>query len=159
MQALMLAIAILVPGPDQKVGGKVTFQEVKGGVHIVGDVTGLSPNSEHGFHIHEFGDASSPDLMSTGGHYNPWKAPHGGPHGESDEHHAGDLGNLKSDAEGNAHIDVTMKGISIAGKNPILGRALIVHAKRDDLKSQPSGDAGPRIAYGVIGLAQPPKKE
>lgn len=147
------AVAVVVPGPDQKVGGVVTFSEVDGGVKVVAHITGLPADSEHGFHIHEFGDARSSDMMTTGGHYNPWGASHGGPHTE--EHHAGDLGNLKTDANGVAKKEVVMKGISIAGKNPILGRAIIVHAKRDDLKTNPAGDAGPRIAYGVIGIAQP----
>jgi Cu-Zn family superoxide dismutase len=150
------AIAIVVPGPNQKVGGTVNFTQVDDGVRIVAHITGLTPNSQHGFHIHEFGDASSPDLMSTGGHYNPWGAVHGGPH--SAEHHAGDLGNLKTDDKGVATADVVMRDITIAGKNPILGRAIIVHAKPDDLKTNPAGDAGPRIAYGIIGLAKPPQE-
>jgi superoxide dismutase, Cu-Zn family len=110
---------------------------------------GLTPNTTHGFHIHEKGDLSAPDLGSAGAHYNPESHPHAGP--DAPMRHAGDLGNVTSDAQGHVQKELTVDNISIGGaKNDILGKSVIVHAKADDLKSQPSGDAGGRVAGGVI---------
>jgi superoxide dismutase, Cu-Zn family len=136
-----------------KIAGTVMFTDVEGGVKIEGTITGLEPNSTHAFHIHEFGDIASTDGMSTGPHYNPMHMHHGGP--DSAEHHAGDLGNIKADATGTAKVDATIQGISVAGMtNPILGRGVVVHAGPDDLKTDPTGNAGGRIAVGVIGIAK-----
>jgi len=137
---------------NTNVTGTVKFtDEGNGKTKIVADISGLAPNTKHGFHIHEKGDLSSPDLMSTGGHYNPEKHPHGGP--STSPVHAGDFGNVMSDASGNAHFELEVDDISIGGeKNDVLGKAVIVHAKEDDLKSQPSGNAGGRVAGGVIEL-------
>src|SRR5207244_1746972 len=111
----------------------------------------LTPG-KHGFHIHEFGDMSSADGMATGGHFNPDGHKHGGP--DDRERHAGDFGNVEAGADGKATIKMTDKMIALSGPNTILGRALIVHAKEDDLKTQPSGNAGDRIGQGVIGVAK-----
>jgi len=93
--------------------------------------------------------------MSAGGHYNPEGHQHGLP--DSENRHAGDLGNVQADDQGKAHYEITVKGISISGEhNPIIGRGVIVHAKLDD-GGQPVGNAGGRIACGVIGFATPPK--
>ncbi|HVT81513.1 MAG TPA: superoxide dismutase family protein [Phycisphaerae bacterium] len=151
------AVAVLQPtkASNSSVSGVVWFENMGDHVHVMGTVSGLAPNSVHGFHIHEFGDASSPDGTSAGGHYNPEGAAHS--HGEINGamSHAGDLGNITADAGGNAKIDVMVHGISIAGmKDPIVGRGLVVHGNPDDLKSQPAGNAGPRIAVGVIGIAK-----
>lgn len=128
--------------------GTITFTQTGSKVHVVGEITGLSPG-KHGIHIHEKGDMSAPDLMSTGGHFNPDKHIHGGP--TTSPVHAGDFGNLTADSSGKAFIDLTVDDISIGeGASDILGRAVIVHAKEDDLKSQPAGAAGARIAGGVI---------
>src|SRR5213078_176195 len=128
--------------------GTVTFTQNGDKVQVHADLTGLTPG-KHGIHIHEKGDMSAPDLMSTGGHYNPDKHIHGGP--STSPVHAGDFGNLTADTSGKATIDVTVDDITIGGeKNDILGRAVIIHAKEDDLKSQPAGNAGARIAGGVI---------
>ena len=130
--------------------GTITFHEMGGKVHITGEISGLKPNAKHAIHIHEKGDLSAPDLMSTGGHYNPEKHQHGGPT-TSKLIHAGDLGNLESDDKGVAKMDLTVDNISLGGaKNDVLGKAVIVHAKEDDFKSQPSGNAGGRIGGGVI---------
>lgn len=136
---------------NDKVKGTVRFTDTGSGVKVVAHVEGLQPNSEHGFHIHEFGDASAPDGTSAGGHFNPEKHQHGKP-GEGMSH-IGDMGNLKADAQGMAHAEVTLPQASITGKNAILGRGVIVHAKPDDF-SQPTGNAGGRIGIGVIGVAQ-----
>ena len=128
--------------------GDITFTQKGEKVHITGTITGLPPG-KHGIHIHEKGDLSAPDLMSTGGHYNPDKHIHGGP--STSPVHAGDFGNLEADTSGKATIDLTVDDITIGGaKNDILGKAVIIHAKEDDLKSQPAGAAGARVAGGVI---------
>ncbi len=145
-------VAKLAPASDSKVEGTVTFTQKDGKVEIVADVSGLTPG-EHGFHIHEKGDCSSPDAKSAGGHFNPTSMDHGSP--ESEPHHAGDLGNLTADENGHATKTMTSTEITLGeGANSVAGRAVIVHAKRDDLKSQPTGAAGARVACGVIGPAQ-----
>ena len=142
-------ISVLVAGNDSGVSGTVTFTEVKGGVRVVAQVEGLTPG-KHGFHIHEKGDLSKADLTSTGGHYNPEGHDHAGPMAKL--RHVGDLGNLVADAKGVAKLDAVFKGVSMRGKNSIIGRGLIIHAGEDDLISQPTGAAGIRVAGGVIGL-------
>jgi Cu-Zn family superoxide dismutase len=130
--------------------GTITFHQMGEKVHITGKISGLAPNTKHGIHIHENGDLSAPDLSSAGGHYNPEKHDHGAPATQGSVH-AGDLGNLQTDDEGNAKMDLTVDNISIGGsRNDILGKPVIIHAKVDDLKSQPSGDAGARIGGGII---------
>lgn len=154
------AVATLAPSESAStrptanhVTGTVTFTRgPDGNVAFVADVVGLEPNSTHGFHIHDKGDLSAPDLSSAGGHYNPTHEAHGGP--DAPHHHAGDLGNLVADAGGHARLTGTVPGVSLGGANSILGRSVIVHAKADDLKSQPSGDSGGRVAGGVIESAK-----
>jgi Cu-Zn family superoxide dismutase len=143
---------VIHPASDSKVHGTVRFQKTSGGVHITADLRGLSPGP-HGFHIHEFGDCSAADASSAGGHYNPEGNPHGAP--DAPRHHAGDFGNIHANDEGEAQLKTTVGFISIDGAHsPILGRAVVVHAGKDDLTSQPSGDAGARVGCGVIGLAK-----
>lgn len=148
------AIAVIHPTKGHKVHGIVRFTPTEDGrVRIMAELHDLPPNSMHGFHIHQYGDCSTPDASSAGGHYNPDHHPHAGP--KAPPHHAGDLGNIKADGDGNTHLDMTAHDITVDGsKNPILGRAVIVHEKADDLHSQPTGDAGGRIGCGVIGLAK-----
>jgi Cu-Zn family superoxide dismutase len=146
------AVCVLKPTQNYKgISGVVTFTQKGGVIEVEGKITGLTPG-KHGFHVHEFGDLNSPDGMATGGHFNPDKAKHGGPH--EAVRHVGDLGNIEADGEGKAVIKMTDKLLALSGKHSIIGRALIVHAKEDDLTSQPSGDAGGRIAQGVIGIAK-----
>ncbi len=132
--------------------GTVTFTKANDTVQVVADVTGLTPG-KHGFHIHEFGDCSATDATSAGGHFNPTHKPHGAP--DAAERHVGDLGNLEADASGKAHLEWKDKMLKLSGQNCILGLAEIVHEKEDDLKSQPVGNAGGRVACGVIGVAKP----
>jgi superoxide dismutase, Cu-Zn family len=146
------AIAVLHPTKDSKVEGTVTFTKTGDEMKVVADVTGLTPG-KHGFHIHEFGDCSSPDGMAAGGHFNPTKAPHAGH--DTTPRHAGDLGNIEADASGKAHLELTDTVMTMSGENSIIGRGLIVHEKVDDLKTQPTGNAGGRVACGVIGIAKP----
>ncbi len=134
-----------------KVVGLVTFTKTSDGIKVVADVTGLTPG-KHGFHVHEFGDCSAPDASSAGGHFNPEKHQHGDR--TATDRHAGDLGNLEADASGKAHLDWTDKVMQLAGKDGIIGKSVIVHEKEDDLKSQPVGNAGGRLACGVVGLAK-----
>lgn len=145
------AVAVLRPTKGNSVRGIVTFTKDKGGIRVVADLEGLTPGN-HGFHIHEYGDCSAPDGTSAGGHFNPEGKPHGAP--TSKNRHVGDLGNITANAEGKAHYDWTDPVISFAGTRSVVGRAIIVHAGEDDLKSQPTGNAGPRIACGVIGIAK-----
>jgi superoxide dismutase, Cu-Zn family len=145
------AIAVLNPASGSNVSGTVTFTKSGDGVKVVADVTGLKPG-KHGFHIHEFGDCSAKDAASAGGHYNPTKHQHAGP--DASERHVGDLGNLEADASGKARLEHTDKMLKLSGDNSIVGYAVIVHEKEDDLKTQPTGDAGGRIACGVIGVAK-----
>jgi Cu-Zn family superoxide dismutase len=146
------AIAVLHGLGDSHVQGVVTFTaEGAAVVEVKGEITGLSPG-EHAFHVHEFGDCSSPEGMSAGAHFNPENSPHGGQ--DADHRHVGDLGNIKADDSGKAVIDIKDRKIKLFGPHSIIGRALIVHAKPDDLKSQPAGNAGGRIACAVIGIAK-----
>jgi superoxide dismutase, Cu-Zn family len=141
------AVCVLMPTKGQDVHGTVMFTQRGNSTQIVGEVRGLTPG-KHGFHIHEFGDLRSDDGTSAGGHYNPEGHAHGGP--DDAERHVGDLGNITADESGRAMIKMTVKGLQV---HFILGRGLVVHAKEDDLKTQPTGDAGGRVAVGVIGVA------
>jgi Cu-Zn family superoxide dismutase len=145
------AIAVIHPLNGSTVHGIVTFTKVTDGIQVVADVEGLTPG-EHGFHIHEYGDCSAPDGSSAGGHFNPEGKPHGGP--DDAARHVGDMGNLTADETGHAHLEYVDHLMSFSGSHNIIGRGIIIHANPDDLKSQPSGNAGPRIACGVIGIAK-----
>ena len=149
-------VAVIYPTAGNSCSGTVTFENAPGGgVKITADIAGLTPNAEHAFHIHDFGDARKPDGTGAGSHYNPEGHSHGRP--EDPMRHAGDFGNLKVDADGRAHYERVDQVISLVGlQNPILGRAVIVHAGRDKF-TQPTGDAGGRIGIGVIGIASPPE--
>lgn len=146
------AIAVLHPTKGHDVHGMVTFTRTPDGIRVVADVQNLEPGA-HGFHIHEYGDCSADDGTSAGGHFNPTGMPHGGRHAE--KRHVGDLGNITADASGRARAEFVDAHLSFEGTTSIIGRAVIIHARADDLKSQPSGAAGPRVACGVIGIAKP----
>jgi Cu-Zn family superoxide dismutase len=147
------AVANMQPTEGNTVEGTVRFEQVEDGVKVIADLEGLGENTTHGFHIHEKGDCSAPDGTSAGGHYNPEGHEHAGP--DADQRHAGDLGNIESDAEGKVHHEITVSNITIDGDmNPIVGKGVIVHAEADDLESQPTGAAGPRVSCGVIELEE-----
>ncbi len=133
------------------VKGRVTFTQDGSTIHVHAEISGLTPG-EHGFHIHEFG-VWSEDGMASGGHFNPAMAPHAGR--EKSKRHVGDLGNINANANGNATLDVDDHMLSFHGPHSIIGRGLVVHEKVDDLKTQPTGNAGGRLAVGVIGVAKP----
>jgi Cu-Zn family superoxide dismutase len=145
----MMAVAELQPAPGNPVNGKVTFAQSGNKVTVVADIRGLAPNTTHGFHIHEKGDCTPPDFASAGGHFNPGGHPHAAP--GTTARHAGDLGNLEANANGRAYRRMVVDNITLGpGENNIIGRGVVVHERRDDLTSQPSGDAGGRIACGAI---------
>jgi Cu-Zn family superoxide dismutase len=145
--AITKAIANLSPTKGNDVKGTVIFNKVDGGIKIVADVEGLTPG-KHGFHVHEYGDCSSPDGSSAGGHFNPDGVKHGGPN--DPVRHVGDMGNLLAGKDGKAHYEWIDSLMTFYGTHNIIGRSVIVHGGADDLKSQPSGNAGPRVACGVI---------
>ena len=141
------ASAGLEPTRGNKAIGEVNFEQMVGKVRVTAQVIRLPANREFGFHIHEVGDCSSGDGMSAKGHFNPY----GKPHGQGAERHAGDMPNLKSDAKGKAKLTVDLDIITLAsGPASIIGRGVIVHADPDDYRTQPTGNAGARIACGVI---------
>jgi len=135
-----------------KVTGTVTFKETDDGVEVTANIENLTPG-DHAWHVHEKGDCSAPDARSAGGNFNPANHQHGAP--EAEQHHAGDFGNLTAGKDGKATKTFTMKGITVAeGASSVVGKGFIVHAKKDDFKTQPTGNAGDRVACGVITLDQ-----
>jgi Cu-Zn family superoxide dismutase len=146
------AVCVLSSTDGNRVKGIVVFTEESGGVLVEADLFHLTPG-DHGFHVHQWGDLSSNDGTATGGHFNPGGHEHGGP--DSSERHAGDLGNVEADRTGYARYKRLDTELSLNGPNSVIGRAIIVHEKNDDLFSQPTGAAGPRAAQGVIGIANP----
>ena len=149
-----MAVANLAPASGSLVSGKLMLMPMGNGVHVTGDIGGLAPGSNHGFHIHETGDCSAADASSAGGHFNPSASPHG--KAESGAHHAGDIDNIVADASGVAHVNAHVLGVSLGGgaSNDIVGRAFVVHAAPDDYATQPSGNSGARIACGVVTVSQ-----
>jgi Cu-Zn family superoxide dismutase len=145
------AVAVLNPTENSQVRGLITFTRVGSEVKVVADVTGLTPG-KHGFHIHEFGDCSAKDATSAGGHFNPSTHPHGAP--TDAQRHAGDLGKLDAGADGKAHLEWNDAKLALSGPASIIGRGVIVHAGVDDFKTQPTGNAGGRLACGTIGVAK-----
>ena len=142
-----LASAGLMATTGNKTVGEVSFEQLNGKVRVTAQVIGLKPNQEHGFHIHEVGDCSSGDGMSAKGHFNPF----GKPHGKGGDRHAGDLPNLKADKGGRAKLTVDLDILTVTpGPASVIGRGIIVHAQPDDYTSQPVGNAGARMACGVI---------
>ena len=143
------AMATLSPTEGNDVRGRVTFVDTPDGVRVFAEISGLSEGM-HGFHVHETGDCSAPDATSAGGHFNPDDHPHGAPDAPSAERHDGDLGNLEAGVDGVARYERTDTNVALSGPNSVIGKAVIVHAGQDDYTSQPSGDAGSRVACGVI---------
>jgi Cu-Zn family superoxide dismutase len=145
-------VAVLFPTKKSDVKGRVTFTQDGNTVKVHAEISGLTPG-EHGFHIHEFG-VWSEDGLAAGSHFNPTMQPHAGP--ESTKRHVGDLGNVKANANGHAVLELEDSHLSFHGPHSIIGRGLVVHEKADDLKTQqPPGNAGGRLAVGVIGVAKP----
>lgn len=151
-QKLTKLVAVINPVGGSNVKGTVVFEKEGKGVRVTANIGGFEPNTKHGIHVHEFGDLGSPDASSAGGHFNPDGHDHALP--ETEVRHGGDLGNLSADENGHATLTLMVNNIALnAGKKGILGRAVIVHAKEDD-GGQPTGNAGDRIAAGVIGISK-----
>ncbi|MDP3156390.1 MAG: superoxide dismutase family protein [Archangium sp.] len=158
--AALLAVAPLfaVAAPDVKASlrdakgkaiGTATLTQTDGGVRVVVKVQGVTPGP-HAFHVHEFGKCEGPDFESAGSHFNPDHREHGtaNPKGS----HLGDLPNVTVDATGTGTGDFVLQGATLAaGPKSVAQKALVLHAAPDDLKSDPAGNAGDRIACGVIG--------
>ena len=141
-------VATLQPTLGNSAAGTVWFTRDGTELRVVGRISGLTPNRQHGFHIHQKGDCSSGDGMSAGGHFNPTSQPHGAP---AAAHHAGDLPALTADAAGDASFSILTTGsVLTGGATDVAGKALIVHADPDDYSTQPTGNSGARIACGVI---------
>jgi len=151
IEKLNNAIAVINPTKGNKAHGMVTFTKVKNGIKVVADIEGLTPG-KHGFHIHQYGDCSDPKGKSAGGHFNPDKVKHAGHN--STVRHVGDFGNLVADKDGNAHMVFVDNLISFHGPHNIIGRGVVIHGGADDLTSQPSGNAGPRVGCGAIAQAK-----
>lgn len=153
-KAMARAVAVMRAGKGYDAGGVIEFIQTEQGVQITARLDGLSPG-KHGFHIHQYGDISSPDGKSAGGHFNPHGVAHGGP--DSEIRHVGDLGNIEADGQGKVHAKMMDNHLSLDPNSPnyIIGRAVVVHGGQDDLKTQPTGAAGPRAAFGIIGSANP----
>jgi len=144
--ASIMPTTAINPNPTM---GTVAFTALDHGVRVAGEVRGLPPGSEHGFHIHEKGDCST-NAEGAGGHFNPGGNVHGsfGAPGT----HAGDLPSLVADASGVARFSAEVHSISLdeGAVNNVIGRAVVVHRDKDDLRSQPAGNAGPRVGCAVI---------
>ena len=145
-----MATATLAPTSGSTAAGTVHLTQLgDGAVEVQVNLTGV-PEGTHGFHIHERGDCGD-NGNAAGGHYNPTGTPHGAPH--ADQKHAGDFGNVTANAQGNVATRFTTRSITVAdGPITAVGHAIILHANPDDLQTQPTGNAGARIACGVVTL-------
>lgn len=143
------ASAVLEPRSNSSARGMVRFSELAdGSVRVTLDATGV-PAGNRGFHVHEIGDCSAPDATSAGPHFDAGSNPHGAP--GSSAHHSGDFGNVLASNGGLVTHTFTTRAVTVSpGPTSVVGRAVIIHGGTDDLTSQPAGDAGPRIACGVV---------
>lgn len=146
-----VAKCVVYPTVGNSVSGTVTFMSTPEGTKVDAVITGLTPG-KHGFHIHQFGDCSAADGTSAGGHFNPDNHDHGNM--TDAVRHVGDLGNLEADASGTAALSFVDATLKFTGDHSIIGHSIIIHEKEDDLKTQPTGNAGARVACGVIGLSK-----
>jgi len=144
------ATVVLASASGTLVSGRLSAMPMGDGVHFTGEIGGLQRGSTHAIHIHERGDCSAVDASSAGAHFNPAAQPHGKI--GAGAHHAGDMNNLVANAEGIARVDVHASGVTLGGgaPNDVADRAVIVHAAPDDYRSQPAGNAGARVACGII---------
>jgi len=150
------AIAVLTG--DAGVTGVITFEQpaTGGATKVTGTIKGLKPG-KHGFHVHQFGDLSN-GCTSAGAHFNPTGKSHGAP--DDSERHVGDLGNVEAPSSGDLEVKISDSQVSLVGQHSVIGRAIVVHEKEDDLGkgghelSKTTGNAGGRLACGVIGIAE-----
>ncbi|MEP7313608.1 MAG: superoxide dismutase family protein [Pseudomonadota bacterium] len=144
------ALVALAPTRNNNVSGTLTLVAEEGQVSISGQVGGLTPGSQHGFHVHEKGNCKAPDASSAGGHFNPASMEHGDPRMEM--HHLGDMLNIEADEKGTAQVHIMLVGVTLkdGGPNDLKGKSIVVHADPDDYATQPAGNSGDRVACGVI---------
>lgn len=159
--AELFASATLAPtGKDSGLSGTVRFFDTRAernGMLVIAEVEGVTPG-QHGIHIHERGDCSRGG-EAAGGHWNPDGSPHAAP--TSPQHHAGDLGNIDVLPSGRGVLELTLlapdSGMgNVNMQEGVMGKSVVLHAQPDDLRSQPAGDSGARIACGVITRASGP---
>jgi superoxide dismutase, Cu-Zn family len=135
------------------VDGYATFEEVEGGLRVHVDVTGLQPGLR-AIHVHEHGSCAPGDdgapAGAAGGHFAPLDSPHGAPDHPRGERHVGDFGNLDVGSDGSARLTFVDEVATLDGETSIVGKALVIHDGEDDLETQPTGDAGGRVACGII---------
>ena len=137
---------------DSKVSGTIVFTETDNTVNMLGELEGLKPNTVHAIHLHEKSDCSSHDAKSSGGHWNPTSSKHG-EWGDTQGYHRGDIGNFTADENGNATVTFETDEWALTSQDTtkiILGRGIIIHEGMADFTTQPTGDAGKRIACGAI---------
>lgn len=152
------ATATLQGAPeDTDFKGTITFTPEGDGVRVVAHLEGVDQNGQHGFHVHETGDCSHGEgdkhFTSAGGHFNPTGAEHACP--PTEPRHAGDLGNIEV-TNGTGHLETSTNLLSLTGTNSVVGKAIILHASADDCKTQPTGNAGDRLACGVVTMGGAP---
>jgi len=154
----MVMKAVCVLKGTGETSGTVHFEQENDSapVKLTGEIMGLTPGN-HGFHVHAFGDNTN-GCTSAGPHYNPHDKKHGGP--ADAERHVGDLGNVTAGANNVAKIEISDAMITLTGPQSIIGRTMVIHEKADDLgkggndESLKTGNAGARLACGVIGITQ-----
>ncbi|MDQ3232526.1 MAG: superoxide dismutase family protein [Pseudobdellovibrionaceae bacterium] len=147
-QSMALGEAVLEAKSSSTIAGNVLFSTIPNGIKVVVNMTGGTPG-RHGIHIHEKGDCSAADASSAGGHFNPTDSQHSGP--DHDVRHAGDLGNILVEEDGTGLLVVEIGNLTgFSEWNAIRGKSVVIHEKADDLKTQPAGDSGKRMACGVI---------
>lgn len=144
----LAAVSDIHSSKYQKASGIIKIEELKNEIKVTTDLKGLKPNSRLGFHIHENGVCEGPDYTSAGDHLNPDKHDHGRP--ETSDRHLGDMGNIVTNAEGISKQVILLPKSSLEDMDKIIGKAVLIHEKADDLKSQPAGNSGDRIACGLI---------
>jgi len=155
---LETATATLQGAPaDTDFKGTVTFTPQGNGVKVTAHLEGVDTDGLHGFHVHENGSCvhgeGEKHFTSAGGHFNPDKAEHACP--PTEPRHAGDLGNIQV-TNGKGDLEFTTNLLSLTGPNTVVGKAIILHAKADDCKTQPTGDSGDRLACGVVTMGNNP---
>jgi len=163
------AICVINGGPKNRVISgtlRLSQESSEGPVSVNGAINGFPPNTDHGFHVHNYGDFSNEEnsCLSAGSHFNPENHSHGGPTNAASDRHVGDLGNINADSSGIASVGIIDSVISMTPGSPnnIIGRAIVVHEKKDDLgtdglDSKNTGNAGSRLGCCIIGIAPPPK--
>lgn len=144
------AVAAIEARSGSTLTGVAKFVQNGDAVHVTIDVSNATPGT-HAVHLHEKGDCSAPDAASAGGHFNPAHTEHGSP--DAAAHHAGDFGNMSVDEEGHGHLELDTTSLTVLpGDRSVDGRAVVVHAKEDDMHTQPTGNAGGRVGCGVVAV-------